>query len=72
MRPTKQLVNGIRVYSRHSHNCKKQSWEIKCDCPKWIQYQSMGEQKRESAQTRSFSCAVCRTTGERIVGRGSG
>jgi integrase len=52
-------VNGIRVYSRHSAECpnKKDSSYLKCNCPKWLQYQQDGKPKKESAKTRSFAQA---------------
>jgi integrase len=51
-------AGGIRVYSRHSDNCNRNSAHVKCDCPKWLQYQVDGRQVRESAKTRSFTQAV--------------
>ena len=58
MRATKQLVNGIRVYSRHSSDCNRDAANVKCECPKWIQYQLGKKQIRESANTRYFAQAV--------------
>jgi integrase len=58
MRATKQLVNGIRVYSRHSADCGREPAYVKCECPKWIQYQLGGKQIREAAGTRSFGQAA--------------
>ena len=59
MKATKQLVNGIFVYTRHSADCKYKAdaTYVKCDCPKWTQHQLGGKQIRESAKTRSFSQA---------------
>ena len=58
----KQIVNGIRVYSRHSSGCNRNPAYVKCDCPKWIQYQTGSKkarrQVREPASTRSFERAV--------------
>ncbi len=55
----KQIAaGGIRVYSRHSVGCNRNSAHLKCDCPKWLQYQIKGKQVRESAGTRSFAQAV--------------
>jgi hypothetical protein len=55
----KQIAaGGIRVYSRHSAGCNRNSAHLKCDCPKWLQYQIAGKQVRESAGTRSFAQAL--------------
>ena len=55
----KQIVNGIRVYSRHSTNCPhaKNAAYVSCNCCKWLQYQLKGVQRREPAKTRSFAHA---------------
>jgi integrase len=51
-----QLVDGIRVFTRHNKDCKfKQDRSyIKCNCRKWLQYQQGGETIKESANTRSW------------------
>jgi integrase len=56
MKALKQIVNGIRVYSRHSAECNyaKEAAHVKCDCPKWLQFQVAGKQIRITAGTRSF------------------
>lgn len=58
MKAVKQLVNGIRVYSRHSAGCARDAANVRCECPKWIQFQLGGKQIREAAGTRSFAQAV--------------
>jgi integrase len=58
MKAVKQLVNGIRVYSRHSAGCARDAANVKCECPKWIQFQLGGKQIREATGTRSFTQAV--------------
>lgn len=55
----KMRVGGVRVYTRHSANCKhrKDATHAACDCPKWFQYQLDKKQVREPAGTRSFEQA---------------
>jgi integrase/recombinase XerD len=59
LKALKQIVNGIRVYSRHSAECNyaKEAAHVKCDCPKWLQFQVAGKQIRITANTRSFAQA---------------
>jgi integrase len=55
----KQIVNGIRVYSRHAADCKHidDAAYLKCGCAKWLQFQLDGKQVRESTGTRSITQA---------------
>src|ERR1017187_5815410 len=55
MRANKQIVNGIRVYSRHSADCKHHTdaTYLSCTCTKWLQWQQDGKQMRASTGERS-------------------
>jgi integrase len=48
-------TEGIRLYRRHSADCKRD--DLKCRCPLWIQFQRGGKQVRESAKTRELEQA---------------
>jgi integrase len=53
----KQLIGDVRVYSRHSEDCShnKDASYLKCQCPKWMQWQQDGKPRQVSAKTRSFA-----------------
>src|ERR1700690_3094067 len=53
----KQLIGDVRVYSRHSKDCKHRADAsyTKCDCRKWMQYQLSGKTVQVPANCRSFA-----------------
>jgi integrase len=53
---TKQIIGDVRVYSRHSADCQHvdDAAHLKCNCPKWMQYQMNGKPVKESAGTRTI------------------
>jgi integrase/recombinase XerD len=50
----------VTVYTRHSTDCphKYERNHKGCRCPKWLQYQINGDQKKKSAKTRSWGIAT--------------
>jgi len=52
----KQIIGDVRVYSRHSADCphKSDTSYMKCQCPKWMQWQQDGKPVQVSAKTRSM------------------
>jgi len=53
----KQIIGDVRVYSRHNKDCphKSDTSYMKCQCPKWMQWQQDGKPVQVSAKTRSFA-----------------
>ena len=53
----KLRVGSVRIYSRHSQDCKhkKDAAHIDCRCPKWVQYQLDKKQIRKSTGVCTFS-----------------